>query len=40
MTLIRWQTLPEFETVRRQMERFVDELTPNYEALAKRVDID
>ena len=40
MTLIRWQTLPEFETVRRQMERFVDELTPNYEALVKRVDID
>ncbi len=40
MTLIRWQTLPEFETVRRQMERLVDELTPNYEALVKRVDID
>jgi HSP20 family protein len=40
MTLIHWQTLPEFETVRRQMERFVDELAPNYEALVKRVDVD
>jgi HSP20 family protein len=39
MTLIRWQTLPEFDTVRRQLDRLVDELTPNYEAFVKRVDI-
>jgi HSP20 family protein len=40
MTILRWQPLVELETVQRQLDRLFDDLTPNYEALRKRVNVD